>query len=74
MRYLGYSELTNRLYVLPASRKAPKIDITDDANEYMRSKLGDTIYVPCFEYDPDICGCFTSTDGQSLCYVKEVKL
>jgi hypothetical protein len=29
------------------------------------------IYVPCHEDDPRICGCYTSLDGQSLCYVRE---
>jgi len=41
MKYLGYSELTKRLYVLPASAKAPKIDITEDVNEFMKFKKQD---------------------------------
>ena len=35
MKYLGYSELTKRIYILPASARKPKIDITDDVNEYI---------------------------------------
>lgn len=31
-----------------------------------------SVFVPCTEDDPDCCGGYTSTDGQSLCYVKEV--
>jgi hypothetical protein len=30
-----------------------------------------TVYVPCVEDDPRVCGGFTSTDGQCLCYVRE---
>lgn len=30
-----------------------------------------TVYVPCHEDDPRICGCYTSLDGQNLCYVRE---
>lgn len=33
MKYIGYSELTKRFYLLPASAKASKMDITDDINE-----------------------------------------
>lgn len=36
MKYLGYSELTKRLYILPDSAKKPKIDITEDVNEYLK--------------------------------------
>lgn len=36
MKYLGYSELTKRLYILPASKRQQKIDITDDVNEYLQ--------------------------------------
>ena len=32
-----------------------------------------TAYIPCAEYDPEMCGGFTSNDGRSLCYVKEIK-
>lgn len=27
-------------------------------------------FIPCQENDPAVCGSYTSTDGQSLCYVK----
>lgn len=30
------------------------------------------VFVPCTEDDPDCCGGYTSNDGRSLCYVKEV--
>lgn len=42
MKYLGYSELTKRLYVLPFSKKQPKIDITDDIKEYLGFIKADT--------------------------------
>ena len=39
-------------------------------------KTGDvmTVYVPCDENDEMAVGSFTSLDGQSLCYVREMKL
>lgn len=42
MKYLGYSELTKRLYILPASAREPKVDITDDVKEYMMFVKPDT--------------------------------
>ncbi len=30
-------------------------------------------YAPCDENDVDVCGYFTSMDGRSMCYVKEIK-
>lgn len=35
MKYLGYSELTKRIYILPSSKRQPKIDITEDVQELM---------------------------------------
>lgn len=72
MKHLGYSELTKSLYILPSSAKKKKIDITDDVKEFISHTMGEIIYAPCSEDDPDLCGGFTSTDGQSMCYVKQV--
>lgn len=33
-----------------------------------------SVFVPCAEDDPRCCGGYTSSDGQSLCYVREVNL
>jgi hypothetical protein len=74
MKYLGHSQLTGRLYILPVSKKSPKIDVTDDVKEFMIANMGMSVFVPCLENDPEMCGGFTSNDGQSLCYVKEVKI
>lgn len=42
MKYLGYSELTKRLYILPSSKRQPKVDITDDVREYLKFIKADT--------------------------------
>lgn len=33
MKYIGYSELTKRYYLLPWDKKMIKVDITDDIKE-----------------------------------------
>jgi hypothetical protein len=33
-----------------------------------------SVFVPCAEDDPRVCGGYTSNDGQALCYVREVNL
>lgn len=33
-----------------------------------------SVFVPCTEDDPDCCGGYTSMDGRSLCYVKEISV
>jgi len=45
MKYLGYSELTKRIYILPASKKAAKVDITEDIKELMAFFKKDTFSI-----------------------------
>lgn len=55
MKYLGYSELTKRLYILPASHRQPKIDITEDVEEYLEMKANESKMHEC-----KYCGAMTT--------------
>jgi len=65
MKYLGYSELTKRLYILPASAKASKIDITDDVNEFIefKRKEAEKRLMQC-----DACNSMCKIEGWIKCW------
>lgn len=45
--------------------------MSDCISEYIAQQAATSVFVPCHEDDPRLCGCYTSLDGQSLAYVRE---
>ena len=46
-------------------------DVTNTpATPSEKLSVGEEVYVPCPEDDPNVCGSYTSLDGQSLCFVR----